>query len=68
MKKAVALVVAALTLAAVAVAILALVGAFNATKPKEPTSFAFDSAYEVKRAEGEVTERVLEKVRTRPRK
>jgi hypothetical protein len=52
---------AALTLAAIAAAILALVGAFNATKPKEPTSFAFDSAYEVKRAEGEVTERVLQR-------
>jgi hypothetical protein len=61
MRKAVAL-VALLALAGIAAVILALVGAFNETaaKPKAPTSFVFDSAYEVKRAEGEVTERILQ--------
>jgi hypothetical protein len=55
--------IGALTLAGVIFGALALIGVVDegAAKPKPPTSFAFDSHYEVSQAEGEVTEKILEK-------
>jgi hypothetical protein len=53
--------VALLAIAGITVGVLALLGVFAEPKPATPSSYAFDSLYEVRRGESLASERILDR-------